>query len=100
VRRLAVITVAVAALALGACGGEETRPAATVPTRERIDNEEAIRLIDSCKASAIISLHSGDWHLTLKTDRSLLIPNPDPPALQAAAYKAMESGCEMAIGTE
>jgi hypothetical protein len=100
VRTLGVISASVAGLALAACGGEETRPAATVPTLERIDNEEAIRLIDSCETSSVISLHSGDWHLTLKSDRVLLIPNPDPPALRAAAHKAMESGCEMAIGTE
>ena len=99
-RRLAVITASVAVFALAACGEEETRPAATVPTQERFDNEEAIRLIDSCEASSVISLHSGDWYLTLKSGRSLLIPNPDPTALQAAAYKAMESGCEMAIGME
>jgi hypothetical protein len=102
VRRLAaVISASVVGLVLAACGGEETGPPATAPTAlERIDNEEAIRLISSCEASSVISLHSGDWHLRLKNDRSLLIPNPDPPALQATAHKAMESGCEMAIGTE
>ena len=99
-RGLVLITVAVVVFALAACGEEETRPATTVPTQERFDNEEAIRLIDSCEASSVISLHSGDWHLTLKSDKVLLIRNPDPPALRAAAHKAMETGCEMAIGTE
>lgn len=66
----------------------------------RVDNEEALRLIRSCEASSVISLHSGDWLLTLRSDKTLLIPQPDPDALTAAARKAMERGCNMAIGTE
>lgn len=89
-----------AALALSACASDESHPVGADPTLEHIDKEEAQELIRSCKAASVISLHSGDWQLKLKTGGILHVPQPNPSALTAATTKAMERGCETAIGTE
>jgi hypothetical protein len=92
---------AASAVTLAACGGaEEPRPGAAVSKVKRINNEQALELIDSCEASSVIRLHSGEWQLKVKTDTILLVPQPNPSALTAAARKAMDSGCAIAIGTE
>ena len=89
-----------AALVLAACASDESRPVVSDLTPERIDNEQALKLIRSCKAASVIRLHSGDWQLKLKTGAVVLVPRPNPSALKAATTKAMGRGCETAIGTE
>lgn len=65
-----------AALALSACASDESHPVGADPTLEHIDKEEAQELIRSCKAASVISLHSGDWQLKLKTGGILHVPQP------------------------
>jgi hypothetical protein len=95
-RRLTVVTFAVAALALSGCGGDDDAPA--VPAR--VTNEVALKLIRSCDASRFLTAHSGEVRLTLEDGETTSVLDPDTDALREAAVNANLEGCDIAVGME
>jgi hypothetical protein len=93
-----VVIAAAATFALGACGGKEEE---TTVVAERVNNEQALRLIRACEVTRLLSLHSGEVDLTLEGGRRVLVARPDTTALSKAAVNAsLGRGCEIAVGGE
>lgn len=95
------VYLAVSTLVFSACSAGDRRASQSPhPRLERISMPQALDLIRSCEASTATRLHSGGWSIALKAGQMVHVPKPDHRALQAAATKAMKSGCKMGVGME
>jgi hypothetical protein len=94
-KRTALVLV-LAAMALAACGSEESRTPSVVP--DPVPNEQALELIRSCRVSLIEGSHSGVMHIYLQSGRRVRVENPD--GVWEAAEESSEDCPGMEFATE
>lgn len=96
-----LLVAAVAALVLAGCGEEPRRPADEVTgVTDRVSNEQALRLVGSCRVSVVATSHSGEAYLHLRSGEDVFVADPEITALIDAAEDARKGGCDVETAVE
>lgn len=90
------LALALATMALAACGSDESRLPSVVP--DPVPNELALELIRSCRVSTIEASHSGEVHLYLAGDRRVRVE--DPSGVWETAEESSDDCSDLELATE